>query len=455
MRNSPDYHDFKPILTEIEERPPNPLGTIFLWTIISLMLVILLGLYLVKVDIVVTARGKIIPLGDVKVVQPLETGVVTGVHVREGDYVKKGAILMEIDPSIDKADLEGKEKNLQNSRLAMRRVNAILAAEEFTPSGKRGSSDAVKTQLAHYNAQKNLYESTLKEKEKEYRETLSALNSLKEEIRSLKTILGHTREDERRQKNLVEIGALADNKYRDKVKERMNVEKELDVKTGQADQTATKLERIKDEIETFKHTFQDKLLTEFTTNLQSKNSLEAEVESIRFKQGKKFIISPVNGYIHLLPVKTIGGVVTTAQPVVTIVPEEAPLVVNAVVFNKDIGFVKEGQTSVIKVDTFDFQKYGTIDCIVEVINPFNLEEKDGAGKEKDKEKDSGDPGSSSGGYPVRLKMLNDYLKTKDGTTYRMKPGMTVTAEINVGKRRVIEFFLFPVIRYLDEGLKVR
>ncbi|MDA8123788.1 MAG: HlyD family type I secretion periplasmic adaptor subunit [Deltaproteobacteria bacterium] len=451
MNHHSDYHDFKPILVEIEERPVNPLGALFLWTIIALMLVTLLGLFLVKVDVVVTARGKIIPLGDVKVVQPLETGVVTNIHVREGDYVKKGAVLLEIDPSVDKADLEGKERNLQNSRLAMERVSAVLGTGGFSPSEKSVPQDVMKTQTAHYRAQKDLYESTLKEKEKEYRENLSALNSLREEIKSLKGLLVHTQEDERRQKALAEIGALADNRYREKIKERLTLEKDLEVKTGQAEQTETKLERIKDEVETFKHSFQDKLLTEFTTNLQSKNSLEAEVSSVKFKQGKRFIISPVDGYIHLLPVKTVGGVVTTAQPVATIVPENAPLVVNAVVFNKDIGFVKEGQKSVIKVDTFDFQKYGAIDGSVEVINPFNLEEKEeGAGKEKER-----DPGTASGGYPVRLKMLADRLKTKDGAIYRMKPGMTVTAEINVGKRRVIEFFLFPVIRYLDEGLKVR
>jgi hemolysin D len=452
VNHSPDYHDFKPILSEIEERPPNPLGTLFLWTIISLMLVTIVGLFFVKVDVVVTARGKIIPLGDVKVVQPLETGAVTNIRVREGDYVKKGDVLLEIDPSIDKADLEGKERNLLNSRLAMERVNAVLTKKEFSPSPKSLSQETIKAQAAHYDAQKNLYETTLKEKEKEYKENLSALSSLKEEMKILRELLTHTQEDERRQKELVEIGALPDNRYRDKVRERMNLEKESEVKVGQARQTETKLERIKDEIEIFKHDFQDKLLSEYTTNLQSKNSLEAEVSSIKFKQGKKFIISPVDGYVHLLPVKTIGGVVTTAQPVATIVPENAPLVVNAVVFNKDIGFVKEGQKSVIKVDTFDFQKYGAIDGEVEVINPFNLEEKEGAGKENEKESERG---AGSGGYPVRLKMLADHLRTKDGIEYRMKPGMTVTAEINVGKRRVIEFFLFPIIRYLDEGLKVR
>ena len=126
-----DHHDFKPILAEIEDRPTNPLGTMFLWTIIAMMVTVVLGLIFLKIDVVVTARGKIIPVGDVKVVQPLETGVITKIHVKEGDYVKKGAVLLEIDPSVDTADLEGKERNLKYSRLSMDRIGAKKSAEIF------------------------------------------------------------------------------------------------------------------------------------------------------------------------------------------------------------------------------------------------------------------------------------------------------------------------------------
>ena len=445
-----DYHDFKPIIAEIEERPVNPLGTVFLWTIISLMIVTLLGLFLFKIDVVVSARGKVIPIGDVKVVQPLETGVITKIHVKEGDFVKKGDILLEIDPSVDTADLEGKERNLKYSQLSLDRINAVLAEKEFTPPKKDHSAEVIQAQTAHYQAQREVYNSTLKEKENEYREARSALNYLKEEIATINKVLAITIEDERRQKALVEIGALADNRHREKMKERMNLERERDSKTGQAEQLETKLDRIKDEIATFKSNFREKLLSDYSTNVQGRNTLEAEVSSLKFKQGKRFIIAPVAGYIHLLPVKTIGGVVTTAQSVVGIVPEGTPLEVNAIVMNKDIGYIKEGQTCVIKVDTFDFQKYGTIEGTVEVINPYSIDDKDSKDKEKNK-----DVESESGGYPVRVKMAAEILKTKNGDVYKVKPGMSVMVEVNVGKRRVIEFFLFPIIRYLDEGLKVR
>lgn len=411
MKNS-DYHDFKPILAEIEERPVNPLGTIFLWTIISLMVLVVLGLIFLKIDVVVSARGKIIPLGDVKIVQPLETGVIIKIHVKEGDYVKKGAVLLEIDPSIDQADLEGKERNLNYSQLSMARINAVLASKEFNPRGKERSDEVMKAQKAHFQAQS------------------SAVKSLKEEISTMNQVLVMMEEDEKKLKSLVEIGAIADNRYRDRIKERMNLQRERDSKVGQLEQ------------------LRERLLAEYSTNVQGSNTLRAEVNSLRFRQEKRFIIAPTDGYIYLLPVKTIGGVVTTAQPVVGLVPENTPLEVSATVLNKDIGYIKEGLRCVIKIDTYDFQKYGTIEGEILVINPYSIEERS---EEKEKIKEE----MNSGGYPVRVKMLAETLETKTGDTYRVKPGMTVTAEINVGKRRVIEFFLFPIIRYLDEGLKVR
>lgn len=446
--NNSDYHDFKPILAEIEERPTNPLGTYFLWTIISMILIVLLGLFFVKIDVVVSARGKIIPSGDVKVVQPLETGVIIKIHVKEGDYVRKSDVLLEIDPSVDTADLEGKERNLNYSRLSMSRIDAVLNEKGFSPAGKGLASEIVKTQMTHYQAQRDVYNSTLREKEKEALENQSALESLKKEIETLNHVLSMTLEEEKRQKALVEIGTLADNRYREKIKERMNLERERDAKEGQARQLETKLSRINDETQTFKSNFREKLLSDYSNNIHERNTLEAEVSSLKFKQGKRFIIAPVSGFVHLLPVKTIGGVVTTAQPVVGIVPEGTPLEVSAIVMNKDIGYVREGQRCVVKVDTYDFQKYGTIEGVVEIINPYSMEEKED--KEINKAAEN-----ESGGYPVRVKMTAETLKTKNGDAYKIKPGMSATVEVNVGKRRVIEFFLFPIIRYLDEGLKVR
>jgi len=103
----------------------------FLWALMAILVVAGLGLFLVEVDVVVSARGKIVPLGDVKTLQPLETGVVSGIRVKEGDYVAQGATLVEVDPALDTADLEGKEKNLRFSKAAAGRIDAVLAGRTW------------------------------------------------------------------------------------------------------------------------------------------------------------------------------------------------------------------------------------------------------------------------------------------------------------------------------------
>jgi hemolysin D len=434
-----DYHDFKPILAEVEEKPPNPIGRAFLWTTIAILGLALIGLIFIKVDVVVTARGKIIPVGDVKVLQPLETGVVSKICVREGDYVKAGSPLIEIDPSVDSADLEGKEKNLNLSRVSMARIRAVLDDRAFRPSGEGRPQEIVDTQVKLYQSQRALYHSTLKEKQLALEEAEHGVRTLQDELTKLENQLAVTQDVEKKQKSLVEIGALAENRFKEKVRERMSQEREVGAKRGQIKEAMARAARVKSEVESFRNSFREKMLSELSSNMQGKNILEAEVTSLNFKKGKRSINAPVSGYVHILSIKTVGGVVTPAQQVVSLVPEDAALMARVLVLNKDAGFVWPGQKCVVKVDTFDFQKYGMIDGTVESVNPFSVEEKENSGD----------------GYPLHVTLASEELKTKDGSTHKVRPGMSVSAEIQVGKRRVVEFFLFPIIKYLDEGLKVR
>ncbi len=433
-----DQHDFKPILAEIQERPANPAGRMFLCLLMAILVIAVLSLFLVEVDVVVSARGKILPVGDVKMLQPLETGVVSGIHVKEGDYVAKGATLLEIDPSLDTADLEGKEKNLRLSRAAMHRINAVLGQTPFHP-GSDAEPEIIHAQTNLYAAQRDLYRSTLGEKEKALQEAESMQRALQEETKRQESLHRIVSEEESRQKALVAIGALAENRYREKIKERLQVEKELEMKRGQVEEISWRVQRVRQEVETFRNSFREKLLSELAGNLQGRTILESEANGIRFRKGKRQIAAPVNGTIHQLHVKTVGGVVTPAQLLLSLVPENTSIVANALVVNRDIGYVRQGQSCIIKVDAYDFQKYGTVEGTVETVSPFNVENKE----------------HSSDGYPVFVNLANLVLTGKDGIVHPLKPGMAVTTEISVGKRRVIEFFLFPIIKYLDEGLKVR
>jgi len=431
-----DEHEFKPILQEIQDKPPNPLGRIFLWSLLILMVLITIGLYFLEVDVVVSARGKVIPDGDIKIIQSLDTGVIKKIMVREGDYVKEGQPLVEIDPTIDVADIQGKKKNLSFHKLTRERVESIISGKMFYSS--ENTPDYI-IQKALYDKQKRYLNAVIQQKEKEIKEIEKFIESLRMDIERLNNLINILAEEEERLKELVSVGAVAEAKYKEKLKERLNLERERDLKKKQIEENVIRIEKIKYEIESIKSAFLEKLLQEAGTSLQQENILASEVEKMEFIKSKKFITSPVNGYVHVISIKTIGGVVTPAQPIMAIVPEDTPLVVEARVLNKDIGFIKPGQKVVIKVDTYDFQKYGTLSGEVKTVSPFSIEDRE----------------TGMSFYLVYIKLNSLELKAKDGNTYKIKPGMNVIAEINIGKRKVIELFLSPFIRQIDEGLKVR
>jgi hemolysin D len=149
------------------------------------------------------------------------------------------------------------------------------------------------------------------------------------------------------------------------------------------------------------------------------------------------LTSPVDGTIQQLGVHTVGGVVTPAQPMMVIVPRDNALEVEAFVENKDVGFVKAGQDAEVKIETFQYTKYGTIHAkVISVSHDAINDEKRGLI------------------YLARVKMDRSTINV-DGSEVNLSPGMAVSAEVKTGKRRVIEYFLSPLLQYGHESLRER
>lgn len=153
-----DKHEFTPLLVEIEERPTSPLGRGLFYTIIAILVVGLLWLFFAKIDVVVSARGKVIPEGEIKTLQPIESGAISAIHVREGQAVKKGDLLIEIDPSVSETDLESKQKNLSLMELEIGRLNALIKEKPFIPNPACTDSAAISAQQLAYISTKSAYD---------------------------------------------------------------------------------------------------------------------------------------------------------------------------------------------------------------------------------------------------------------------------------------------------------
>lgn len=416
-----DAHEFKPTMAEIEERPVSPAGRVIFWTVVAAMVFAIAWMCLGKVDIVVSARGIVIPEGDVKILQPLDTGVVSAIMCREGDFVRKDQVLMEIDPSITEPELESKKKNLKYIELEKARLSATMGRGEFRPNEKDHDAESIRTQ-------RELHRSSVASIEKQ-------LSAKKEELASARkdrtyniSLLEMATDREKRMKEVIDI--VSKSEYEKAVNDVLTY-------SNNVTQLTHKIGQLTDEIACISENFKSTNLKEFSDRHKTSTEIRAEIDKSTFKNQKQKILAPVDGYVSNLYFHTIGGVVTPAQKLMIIVPLTAPLTIKASVLNKDIGFIRDGMDVLVKIDTFDFQKYGTLNGSVRSISKHSTEdEKLG---------------------PVYEVFVNprDTTVMVEGKKVPIKSGMSLTAEIKVGKRRVIEFFIYPIIKYLDEGIKVR
>lgn len=198
------------------------------------------------------------------------------------------------------------------------------------------------------------------------------------------------------------------------------------------------LEQYKEEKQNIDDERQLDIMTKLVEDRRQRATLEENLKKAEEKNRLSTIRAPIDGKVQQLKIHTIGAIVTEAQELLLIVPENTPMEIEVWLDNKDIGFVYEGQDGEIKVETFNFQKYGTLLASVETVSTDAVENKDGKLM-----------------YRVILKPQQTEFKLITGRVVPISAGMSVTAEIKTKKKRIIEYFLDPFLKYKSEGLRER
>jgi hemolysin D len=427
LKDKNDAHEFKPLLAEIEEDPGSPLGPLTFWLVVGVFAFFLGWTIWGQVDVVVTARGKVIPSGQVKLVQPLNGGVISRILVKEGDFVRKGQPLVEIDPSTTEPQLQFNQKTLSYVQAELNRLRAETGHGTFHASGG--------TQASLFRASVASLQKQLSAIEKQLENLQAQILARQAELKNTKETLDLNLEKEKRLREVRDIIARDD--Y-DKVQnDILNGQARLKVLEHEIEQLTFQQQQTREEMAYLENHFHSTQLSELSEKEKQINQLQASIEEASFRNSRQTLVAPVDGYVNELFVHTIGGVVTPAQKVLSVVPVNMPLVVQATVLNKDIGFVRTGMPVSIKVDTFEFQKYGTLNGIVTRVD-----------------KDSRDDQKLGPVYTVTVNPLQHSLLV-DGRWQSITSGLSVSAEIKTGKRRIIEFFIYPLIKYMNEGMSVR
>jgi hemolysin D len=434
-----DIHEFKPLLVEIEESPVSPLGRATFWMIIIIIAFTGLWSFLGQIEVVVSAKGQVIPDGQVKILQPLDTGIIRQILVKEGDYVKAGQPVVEIDPSTVDPARESTAKNLSYAKLEMGRIAASLGSGSFSP-GEGVSPEAVA-------AQQSLMLSAQSEMRQQLAAKQAELDSIEEQRKSAlaskgenQTLLEVSLDREKRMSQVLDLVAKQD--YEQITNDITKYRTKLEQAEYELSQQSHEKRRVREEMEQIRQQFRRTNLQELSDKIRTVHDLDGRLKETSFKTAKQRIVSPVDGYVDRLFVHTIGGVVTPAEKLMSIVPANTPLVVKAEVENRDIGFINNGMPVSIKVDTFEYQKYGMFDGKVKLVSRDSHED------------DKQSPDRRGPTYDVYIQPITPYLNV-DGRKEPLKPGMSLVAEIKVGTRRIIEFFVYPLTKYWHEGMSVR
>jgi hemolysin D len=388
---------------------------------------------------VATTQGQLVTTDRVKLIQPLENGIVRALHVRDGQRVRQGDVLIELDPTEAQANVEAFRSDMTKARLDATAAAAILTDAPFAafevPLGSEallveatrlqmlGEYEKQKATVASIDAEVEDLEAALVVSQMQMLRLKEVLPILNERVETSEGLLGKglTRRPETLQlkQNYIEMAA------------------ELESSKSSQLQAEARIEARRKKRQEADAGFRAEHLQKRADALRRIAGLEQQLLKEERRADDRKLRAPIDGAIFGLSVFTVGGVVTTKDVVARIVPSGTQLEAEVVVLNRDIGFVKEGQAVEIKLETFPFTRYGLIEGEVkQVWRDAIPDEKQGLI------------------YKAELKLMQDRILVGDRWV-PLAPGMSVQAEIKTGERRVIDYFLSPLLRYRDEALRER
>ncbi|MBA2486440.1 MAG: HlyD family type I secretion periplasmic adaptor subunit [Nitrospira sp.] len=433
--------EFLPAVLEIQDAPPSPIGRAILWTIMVLITVSVAWASVGRIDIVATAQGHIIPSGYSKVIQPYETGVITSIQVQDGQVVHKGDLLIELDPAQNLGDRNRASNEFRAAKVDAARLQALVAGSATFVAQTDGDSQYVQLQEQLLRDQISEYQARMDAASHVIAQRMAAVDLTEENIRRLEATVPMETERAGAFKRLMERDAVTKLDYLQAEGQRIDKLQELAGQKHKLRQDKAALAEAEKNRRALASEFQQTKQTELSATETKAASLSQEVSKAGQRAELQRLVSPIDGVVQQLAVHTVGGVVTPAQPLLIVVPQDHPVEVEAQLENKDVGFVKEGQTAEIKVETFPFTLYGTIPGTVLTVSD------DAMPIDKDKSADRLV-------FATRVSLVHGTIPV-EGKLVHLSPGMAVTVEIKTGRRRVMEYLLSPMLKSLQESLRER
>jgi hemolysin D len=432
--------DLHPDAIEVETRPPPRLARIVLYAVLAFIAIAITWAAVSKVDVIVTAQGRLITTAQTMVVQALETSVVRSIDVKVGQAVKKGEVIAKLDPTFSEADLTQTQQRLQSLAAEIARLNAELDGKRYAPVGSaqddRLQLDLFERRTAEYRARLDGFRADLARNEADLEGTRKARKLLEERLASARQI-------EAMKTDLLARAVLSRVEVLEATERRLEVQQAAEDAASKESQLVQQVAQSRANLEAFTREWRQKSLDALVKTRRDHDALKEALNKAERRGELVFLTAPADAVVLEINRRTVGSVAREAEPILTLVPQGVPLEAEIQIPSEDIGFVRAGDPVKVKIDAFPFQKHGVIQGRLTVVGGDSIAvDETKAGRQ-----------STRAYYPARVSGMDSSTLKRVPSDTQLVPGMTLTAEIRVGERTVISYFLYPLTKAFGESIR--
>ena len=433
--------EFLPAILEVTETPPSPTGRLVMWSILILIVVALAWSILGHINEVAVAAGKVIPSGQIKTIQVKNKGIIKEINVEEGQLVKEGDVLVVLDPTTTTADYDSLKKRAAYYKLDIQRLTAELTQQPFTPEEDPDlEPHDLAAEIALYQSRTSDYRTQRQSRLDIIDQKMARLQATQASYEKYAEVLSIEQEKEARLIDLSEQNAISQFQLLEQQSKTIEYAKNAQSELDSLNSIRAEIAEAQQNLANVDASYHKDIMTALVEAKKEYYTVTESIKKADEDSRMATIYAPTSGRVYNLNVHTLGGIVTDAQPLMQIVPEDAKLEFEVYADNKDIGFIKVGQEAEVKVETFNFQKFGMYRAEVMEISA------DAVNEPNDQQKN------------MKYKLLLDPTSNDInvyGQPAKLEVGMNVSAEIKIKEKRIIDFFLDPFRRYTSEALRER
>jgi membrane fusion protein, hemolysin D len=385
--------------------------------------------------------------------------------VQDGVHVVAGQTLIELDRTVTQAERKRVVQDLIASQLDVIRLSALRDSFEtlsappdlVAPPGA-SAADLARTRAA-MQAQASEQTAKMASINQQIEQKLAEAQSITAAIAKIDASLPLVEEGATIRRKAMEIQYGNRIAYLDAQTRLVEQQNERIVQQRKLVEIAAARQALEQQIGQTKSGFERQILSDLSDAQKKVDELTQDFVKAERKMDEQILRSPIDGTVQQLALHTVGGVVTPAQQLMTIVPADSRLEVEAMISNRDIGFVSAGQSAEVKIDTFNFTRYGLLQGKVVSVSQDAIvrdkpNEKAGSSKTGGALANSSEPEGQELLYATRVSLHATKMQIEDKLV-NLTPGMAVTVEIKTGTRRIIEYVMSPALRYRHESLRER